>query len=73
MRKRHLVCYDYGQGGLWAYVYADSPEEIAAKFRDLEVTAAPPAWLTSEEQVKAKLETYDVDCPDGWLAKLVKK
>jgi hypothetical protein len=71
MRKRHLVCYDYGQGGLWAYVYADSPEEIAVKFRDLEVIAAPPAWLTSEEQ--AKLETYDVDCPDGWLAKLAKK
>jgi hypothetical protein len=71
MRKRHLVCYDYGQGGLWAYVYADSPEEIAAKFRDLEVIAAPPAWLTSEEQ--AKLETYDIDCPDGWLAKLLKK
>jgi hypothetical protein len=71
MRRKHLVCYDYGQGGLWAYIYAESPEEIQAKFRDLEVIAAPPAWLTSEEQ--EKLEAYDVDCPDGWLAKLSKR
>jgi len=69
MKKRYLVCHDYGQGGLWAYVYAASPEEITAKF-DLKVITVPPPWLTNEEQ--ANLETYDVDCPDGWLAKVAK-
>ena len=71
MKKRYLVSQDYGQGGLWTYLYAESPEEIAAKYRDLEVIVAPPAWLTSELQ--AKLKKYDVDCPCDWVARFVKK
>lgn len=71
MKKRHLVCYDYGQGGLWAYVYAESPEEIKAKFRDLDIIPIPPAWLTTEKQ--ERLRTWNVDSPDGWLAMLAKE
>jgi hypothetical protein len=69
-KTRHLVCYDYGQGALWAYVYAASPEQIEAKFRDLEIVSEVPAWLTPEEQ--RRLSTQDVDSPTGWLAMLVK-
>lgn len=65
MRKRYLVCHDYGQGGSWAYVNADSPEEITREF-DVEVVFSPPSWLTAEAQ--SRLKTYDVDSPGGWLA-----
>lgn len=71
MKKKYLVCHDYGQGGLWAYVYAKSPQEINVKFRNLRVVTVSPAWLTLEEQ--AKLKVYDVDQPEGWLTSLAKE
>lgn len=69
-KTRHLVCYDYGQGALWAYVYAESPKQIEDKFRDLEIVSEVPDWLTLDEQ--ARLLTQDVDSPTGWLAMLVR-
>ena len=69
-KQRYLVLHNYGQGGLWAYVNAKSPAEIEAAFREIEVVATPPTWLTVQEQ--QKLETYDVDAPAGWLAMLAK-
>lgn len=70
MRKRYLVCHDYGQGGSWAYVNADSPEEITREF-DVEVVSSPPPWLSVEAQ--SRLKTYDVDSPGGWLAMVRKR
>jgi hypothetical protein len=36
-KSRFLVVYDYGQGGVWAFVWARSVDEIHEKFRDLQV------------------------------------
>lgn len=69
-KTRYLVCHDYGQGGLWAYVCAESPQEIKEKFRDLDIISEPPANLTPQE--RATLPIYDIDSPDDWLAMLVK-
>jgi hypothetical protein len=30
-----LVCHDYGMGGLWAFVIADSADDITATLSDL--------------------------------------
>ena len=68
--QRYLVLHDYGQGGLWAFVNAESPQEIEAAFRDLRVVTDTPAWLTPEEQ--EKLRTYDINEPAGWLAMLAR-
>lgn len=68
-KTRFLVCYDYGQGALWAYVCAESQEQIEKKFRDIEIVSEPPAWLTPQEQEKLSID--DIDSPSGWLAKLV--
>jgi hypothetical protein len=75
MKRLYLVLYDYGTGGVWSYLRAESPEQIRAKFRDLTVYDRPPAWMSEVEQrdIEAR-STYDVDSAEkddpeffGWL------
>ena len=72
-RAEFLALYDYGTGGVWVKIRARSPEEIAARFPQLTVFAAGerPDWMTEadEEAYTAKMH-FDLDAPDGWLAKL---
>ncbi len=44
-----LVAYDYGMGGIWAYLWAESDEQIRNKFSEVEVFAEPPAWWAKEK------------------------
>ena len=67
-KQRYLVAYNYGQGGLWAFVNARSAAEIQAKFPDLRIVTDPPPWLTIEKQ--NELQTFDLVRPTGWLAVL---
>ena len=74
-KQRFLVVYDYGQGGVWAFVWARSEAEIHRAFRDLEVVDAMPSWLADEEL--ASIEdgmTFDVDDvkPNDWIARLLR-
>lgn len=75
MKQKHLVVYDYGQGGLWAFIYADSPQQIEERYPELKVVAEVPPWMTGElrSRLEAK-ETYDLDAPpSGLLADLLKE
>jgi hypothetical protein len=70
MRQTFLVAFDYGMGGLWAYVEAESAEEIRAKFPELKIVRRPPDWMTPEdaEQIR-RTDTYNLDEePRGLLA-----
>jgi hypothetical protein len=74
VRKRYLVVYDYGQGGVWAYITAESPEQITDRFPDLSVVEATPDWMTDE--VRKNLEarmSFDIDDPTGWPASFRRK
>ena len=51
---QYLTCYDYGQGGIWLYIEAGNPAEIAARYRDLTVFETPPAWWTDEMEQNAR-------------------
>jgi hypothetical protein len=42
--------YDYETGGVWVYIYAESPGEIHSKFRDLTVYESPPKWMSETER-----------------------
>lgn len=55
-QPRFLVVYDYGQGGVWAYVLADSRADILACYPELTVVEGPPSWMSDE--LKASLRTY---------------
>jgi hypothetical protein len=72
MKKPYLAVYDYGQGGVWAVIYARTKEGILRKYPALQVFDARPAWMTEHE-----FETYrsnrscDIDDePSGWFAML---
>ena len=74
-KRRFLVVYDYGQGGIWAFVLARSVNEIQGKFRDLQVVETMPQWLTGEQlAITERKMTFDVDDvkPGDWIARLLR-
>lgn len=71
-RNEFLVLYDYGQGGLWALVHADSADQIRQRFPEVQVFDERPA-MVSDEMLEAvrSAGVIDVERPaTGWLAEL---
>jgi hypothetical protein len=72
---KFLVLYDYGQGGVWAYVIADSAEDIRRAFPALSVHDKPPAWMKAED-LDALSASMTIDIADRhhpFLAALPKR
>ncbi|GLZ13046.1 hypothetical protein Acsp04_32810 [Actinomadura sp. NBRC 104425] len=59
-RTRHLVCHDYGMGGMWWWVWAASPEEVVTTFAETEVVTEPELIARAREW---DLHEADVDDP----------
>ncbi len=55
-KRKFLVMEDYGMGGIWAYVLAESEEQIQNKFLEVEVFAKPPARWTKEKLARIESE-----------------
>jgi hypothetical protein len=73
MRREYLVCYDYGQGGVWGLVRAETPEEIRTKYPELLVAPSRQPWMTDEwmSAIEEK-SAYDLDeKPRGLLAAIL--
>ena len=51
-----LVCYDYGMGGLWWFVKADSPDEIRKASSELSVFDDVPEWMLDEHWHSIEIE-----------------
>jgi len=75
MKTKHLVIYDYGQGGLWAFVLAESSAEIERRYPELKVVREIPGWMTDELRARLEAtETYDLEAPpSGLLADLIQE
>ena len=74
-RQRFLVVYDYGQGGVWAFIWARSADDIRQRFRDLEVVNTFPSWLAGDELARTEQTmTFDIDDvkPDDWIARMLR-
>jgi len=69
------VAFDYGQGGVWAYVQAESAGAIKEKVPELRVLKRPPDWMTPDHQAALrKTDMYDLDEePRGLLARILKE
>ena len=66
-----LACYDYGQGGIWLYVDAESASDIGAKYRDLTVFESPPNfWNEQLEELARSHDPTRSAVWAEWLAKL---
>jgi hypothetical protein len=46
--KRFMASYDYGQGAIWAYVWAPSKASLMAEFPELDIHEAEPSHWTDE-------------------------
>jgi hypothetical protein len=74
VKQRHLVVYDYGMGGIWLHIHAESAEQIERRWPSLKVVRpGDPDWLTPERFREAEnwpgpeME-FDINQPTGWLA-----
>ena len=63
MKRKFLVLYDYGQGGAWAYLLADSVDEIRRRFPALRVFDEPPDWMRAQD-LKALDDSMIIDVAD---------
>ena len=76
MSKRpFLVVYDYGQGGVWAYVLAESPEQIEREFPELMIVLERPSWMTGDREKRIR-ENRTVDINEreyGFLADIIRE
>ena len=71
-RRDFMVLYDYGQGGLWAIIRADTVEQVRQRYPQLQVFEERPAFLDDEllDRIREQC-SCDVDGPPaGWLAQL---
>jgi hypothetical protein len=57
----YLVSYDFGKAGVWGVIKARSPEEIKAKYPEVEIVRVVPNHFV-----------FDIDDePQGWLQEMV--
>ena len=68
--RAYLTCYDYGQGGVWIYIDANSPSEITDSYPDLIVFEVPPAWWNEEMEKQTRKHNVSDTFWQEWLSKL---
>lgn len=74
MKRRFLVVYDYGQGGVWASIEAHSRAEIERRLPEVEIVEKRPDWLSRHELARIEQRmSLDLDSPRGWLADVIGK
>ena len=48
-------------GGRWGYVFAESREDVAAKFPELTLVDEEPSWMTDEDRAEFERNVEDID------------
>jgi hypothetical protein len=74
MKRPFLTVYDYGMGGVWRVLLAESEAEIAAKYPELTVIVEQPPWMSNETLSEIETRsTVDIDdTTEPFLASLRK-
>lgn len=67
-----LVCYDYGQGGLWAIIRADTVDQVRQRYPQLQVFEERPVFLDDAlvDRIREQCSCDVDEPPAGWLAQL---
>jgi len=64
MKQSYLVVYDYGMGGLWGYVHAESPDAIVKAYPELTVLEDTPSWMPEAERAWIEAtSSEDIEAP----------
>lgn len=61
MKRPFLTFYDYGQGGVWLFLLAESEEQIRERYPDLQIAEKPPPSLDEEQLADIRARTLDID------------
>jgi hypothetical protein len=73
-KKRFLVTYEYGQGAIWAWLYASSAGRIRREFPELTVHEDPSAWMLERAADISERMVFDKDDEaKGFLAALLEQ
>lgn len=64
-----LACYDYGSGGVWLYVEAESRADLVKRFPSLTPIDELPTWWTPAIETEMRAKVGDPWWND-WLSKL---
>jgi hypothetical protein len=74
MSSEFLVVYDYDTGGVWAFVLAESEEQIQELMPELRVVSRRPAWLNDEEErlIRERMTVEITDFDHPFLAALIR-
>lgn len=72
-KKTFLVCYDYGMGGLWGLLSAQSESDIRRIFPELSIFQERPRWMKDEQYVRiVEKQRHDIDeTPKGMLKAVI--
>jgi hypothetical protein len=75
MKTEFLAVYNYGTGGAWVYLLADSAAQIHERFPEIHVVRDRPDWLTEEEDQRLRERmTIDIDdTKNRFLAALLRQ
>jgi hypothetical protein len=72
LRRPFLTVYDYGQGGVWLVLLADSQDQITDRYPELQILKDAPSSMSEGEleEIRAR-RTLDIDDEtDPFLASL---
>jgi hypothetical protein len=70
-KKTYLAAHDYGMGGIWMLIDAESAQQIESTYPDVKVVDTRPSWLTDEIFARIKAHShFDIDAPAGYLLSL---
>jgi len=74
-KRQFVVVDDYGSGGIWGLITAESADAITRRYPRLRVvTIGDPTWVTPQKYSEIvsdwikPSEHFDIDHPTGWLA-----
>jgi hypothetical protein len=72
MKRPFLTVYDYGQGGVWLFLLAESEDQIRERYPDLRIVEVPPPSMDEKQLADIRSRrTLDIDdSADPFLASL---
>jgi|GEM_PF-5972837 len=62
MKQKILTYIDYGMGGIFIWVLAESREQLSNRFPKLQILDGPPTWMNHAQVTKLESkQVYDID------------
>ena len=65
-KREFFAVYDYGMGGIWYVILAQSIKDVQRRFPFFKVFDSPPEFITENEVSRIHSENFqDIDQPDS--------